>query len=278
MTQPTPPPRRAYPSDLSNEEWAAIEPLIPPAKAHPNLQVPLHSRREIMNAIRYRTRTGCSWRMLPHDFPPWHTVYNTYDLWAKTGVMKDINDEFAARARTLEGRGEEPTAAILDSQSVKGTVQSRDCGYDAGKKVKGRKRHVLVDTLGFILALAITPASVQDRDMAGPVVERALLEHSYIHKVWADGIYTGQVIEDLRQTVDIEVVKRPRDASGFVVLPRRWVVERTFGWMERFRLLSREYERTVSSSTADIYCAMSMILARRITSAYRSSAEHHGSA
>jgi len=253
-----------------------IEPLIPPAKAHPNLQVPKHSRREIMNAIRYRTRTGCSWRMLPHDFPPWKTVSNTYDLWAQTGVMKDVNDELARRTRAREGRGEEPTAAILDSQSVKGSVQARDSGYDAGKKVKGRKRHVLVDTLGLILALAVTAASVQDRDMAGPVVRQALLEHSYIHKVWTDGIYTGQAIEDLRQIVDIEVVKRPKEASGFVVLPRRWVVERTLGWTERFRLLSREYERTVSSSCADIYCAMSMILARRLTSAYRSSDKHHG--
>ena len=275
MTPATTPSRRAYPSDLTDEEWAAIEPLIPPAKAHPNLQVPLHSRREIMNAIRYRTRTGCSWRMLPHDFPPWHTIHNTYDLWAKTGVMKQINDELATKARVLKGRGEEPTAAILDSQSVKGSVQCRDSGYDAAKKVKGRKRHVLVDTMGLILALKITPASVQDRDMAGPVVKQALLEHSYIHKVWTDGVYTGQVIDALRNIVDVEVVKRT-DATGFVVLPRRWVVERTLGWTERFRLLSREYERTVSSSSADIYCAMSMILTRRLTSAYRLSQEHHG--
>jgi putative transposase len=190
--------------------------------------------------------------------------------------MKHINDELARRARAREGRGEEPTAAILDSQSVKGSVQARDCGYDAAKKIKGRKRHVLVDTLGFILALAITAACVQDRDMAGPVVRQALLEHSYIHKVWTDGVYTGQVIEELRQTVDVEVVKRPYDANGFVILPRRWVVERTLGWTERFRLLSREYERTTSSSCADIYCAMSMILARRITSAYRPSDEYHG--
>lgn len=274
MTHPGAPPRRAYPSDLTDKEWEVIEPLIPPAKAYPNLQKPIHSRREIMNAIRYRTRTGCSWRMLPHDFPPWKTVNNTYDLWAKTGVMKHVNDELAMRARSREGRGKEPTAAILDSQSVKGSVQSRDCGYDAGKKVKGRKRHILVDTLGFILALAVTPASVQDRDMAGPVVKQALLEHSYIRKVWTDGIYTGQAIEDLRQVVDVEVVKR--SSSSFVVLPRRWVVERTFGWTERFRLLSREYERTVSSSSADIYCAMSMILTRRLASVYRPSGKRHG--
>lgn len=258
--------RKMYPTDFSDKEWKIIEPLVPPAIAHPNLQEPKHSRREILNAIRYRTRTGCAWRLLPHDFPPWKTVFNTYRGWAKNGTMKFINDALTEQVRLQEGRNLEPTAAILDSQSVKGTVQSEGAGYDAGKKVKGRKRHILVDVLGLILAIVVTPASVQDRDGAVPVLEQASLEHSHLQTVWVDGVYNGAVLEQLgkRTNIKIEMVKRTDDMSGFVVLPRRWVVERTFGWMERFRLLNREYERTVSSSTADVFHAMCTIMCRRL--------------
>ena len=149
---------------------------------------------------------------------------------------------------------------------MKGSAQGGGYGYDAGKKVKGRKRHLLVDVLGLVLVVVITPASVQDRDGAVPVVENAALEHSHIQKIWADSVYNGRQIEDVekRTGIDIEVVKRTDYMSGFVVLPRRWVVERTFGWMERFRLLNREYERTVTSSTADVYQAMIMIMNRRL--------------
>jgi transposase len=182
--------------------------------------------------------------------------------------MHVVHEELRDRVRVLEGRSAEPTAAIIDSQSVKGSAQGGEYGYDAGKKVKGRKRHILVDVLGLILALVITPASVQDRDGAVPVIERAALEHSSIQKIWADGAYKGSVIQALQERtgIDIEVVKRTDDMSGFVVLPRRWVVERTFGWMERYRLLNREYERTVTSSRDGVLHAMSMILLRRITS------------
>lgn len=260
--------RKAYPSDLTDAEWELLEPLIPPRIAHPNLQVPIHSTRELMNAIRYRTRTGCAWSSLPHDFPPSSTVFKAYQKWARTGVLKDVHDELRVQARKLEARNEEPTAGVVDSQCVKGSAQGKGYGYDAGKKVKGRKRHIVVDVLGFILALAITPASVQDRDGAAPVVEQAAREFPTIRKIWADGAYTGQIIEDLRErtSIDIELVEKRKDVSGFVVIRRRWVVERTFGWMERFRLLSREVERTVASSSADVYNAMTMILLRRITS------------
>jgi putative transposase len=262
------PARRPYPSDLTDQEWEVLKPWIPPAIAHRNLQVPKHSRREIMNAIRYRTRTGCAWRLLPHDFPPWKTVFNTFREWAKAGVINVVHDELRERVRVAEGRNTEPTAAVVDSQSVKGSAQGGDYGYDAGKKVKGRKRHILVDVLGLIVALSITPASTQDRDGAVPVIERAAIEHSSIKKIWTDGAYTGSAIQELRERtgIDIEIVKRTDDMSGFVVLPHRWVVERTFGWMERFRLLSREYERTVTSSRDGVLHAMSMILLRRITS------------
>lgn len=258
--------RAPYPSDISDGEWEILKPLVPPAIAHPNLQEPIHSRREIMNAIRYRTRTGCSWRSLPHDFPPWKTVYNTYREWARDGTMKHIHDALTEQVRLQEGRQLEPTAAILDSQSVKGSAQGGGYGYDAGKKVRGRKRHILVDVLGLILAIVVTPASVQDRDGAVPVIERAALEHSQLQKVWVDGAYNGRVLDALaeRTHIDIEMVKRTDDMTGFVVLPRRWVVERTFGWMERFRLLNREYERTVSSSTADVFHAMCTLMCRRL--------------
>lgn len=258
--------RQAYPSDISDAEWKILEPLVPPAIAYPNLQEPKHDRREIVNAIRYRTRTGCAWRMLPHDFPPWKTVYNTFREWAKDGTMKTINDAFVEMVRLQEGRNLEPTAGILDSQSVKGSPQVSGYGYDAGKKVKGRKRHVLVDVLGLVLAVVVTSAAVQDRDGAAPVIETAALEHSQLQKVWADGAYHGRVIDELeeRTGIDIELVKRTDDMSGFVVLPRRWVVERTFGWMERFRLLNREYERTVESSTANVFNAMIMVMGRRL--------------
>lgn len=267
--------RPTYPTDYSDAEWEIVKPLVPPAIAYPNLQVPIHSRREILNAIRYRTRTGCAWRLLPHDFPTWKTVYNTYRRWAKSGIMNVIHDYLVEQVRLQEGRNLEPTAAILDSQSVKGSVQSEGSGYDAGKKVKGRKRHILVDVLGLILAVVVTPASVQDRDGAVPVLERAALEHSNLQKVWVDGAYTGGVLGRLaeRTNIDIEMVKRTDDMSGFVVLPRRWVVERTFGWMERFRLLNREYERTVSSSTADVFHAMCTIMCRRLAVA-RSNDSH----
>lgn len=259
--------RPAYPSDLTDREWEVLKPWIPPAIAHRNLQVPKHSRREILNAIRYRTRTGCAWRLLPHDFPPWKTVYNTFREWAKTGVMKVVHDELREQARVLEGRSTEPTAAIIDSQCVKGSAQGGGYGYDAGKKVKGRKRHILVDVLGLIIAIVITPASVQDRDGAVPVIKQAALEHSYIQKIWTDGGYTGEVMQRLRDStgIDIEMIKRT-DIGKFVVLPRRWVVERTFGWMERYRLLSREYERTITSSRDDVFHAMTMVLLRRISS------------
>jgi len=259
-------PRRAYPTDFSDQEWATLEPLVPQAIAYPNLQQPVHSRRENMNAIRYRTRTGCAWRLLPHDFPPWKTVYNTYREWARNGTVKAIHDTLTEQVRVAAGRNVEPTAGIIDSQSVKGSAQGGDYGYDAGKKVRGPKRHILVDVLGLVLAVVVTPASVQDRDGAVPVIRRAALEHSSITKIWADGAYNGAVINELREStgIDIEMVKRTDDMAGFVVLPRRWVVERTFGWMERFRLLNREYERTVSSSTADVFHAMCMVLGRRL--------------
>jgi putative transposase len=267
--------RKSYPTDLTDEEWAILEPLIPAAIAYPNLQEPVHARREIVDAIRYRVRTGCAWRLLPHDFPPWKTVYNTHRKWAKSGAMKLANDALRERVRELEGRAAEPSAAIVDSQSVKGSVQTCDAGFDAGKKVKGRKRHVLVDVLGLIIVLMITSASVQDRDGAASLLEQAALEYSSIRKVWADGAYNGEAIDRVQKktNIEVQVVKRSDAAKGFVVLPRRWVVERTFGWLERFRLLNREYERTITSSQANVFHASCVLMCRRLAAAGTASSD-----
>ncbi|MFI5297989.1 MAG: IS5 family transposase [Polyangiales bacterium] len=258
--------RRSYDSDLTDEDWAEIEALVPTPQAWPNLQEPKHSAREMMNAIRYKTRTGVAWRSLPHDFPPWQTVARRYLTWVAAGVFDTVHDHLRARVRVAEGRREEPTAAILDSQSVKSTDVGGPCGFDAGKKVKGRKRHLLVDVLGLLLVAIITPASVQDRDGGALVLREAHREYPTLEHVWVDGAYNGPQIESVRSDTGLRVdmVKRSDDVKGFAVLPRRWVVERTNGWLGKFRILSKEYERSATSSRADVLLAMTSIMLNRL--------------
>lgn len=191
----------------------------------------------------------------------------------ETGLRRAPRGGSSARRTQRRAHGSSTRQSKRQGQRAR-----RSYGYDAEKKVKGRKRHVLVDVLGFILVLVITSASVQDRDGAAPVIEQTALAHLNIQKIWVDGAYTGEVIQRLREEtgIDIEVVRRTDDIRGFLVLPRRWVVERTLGWLERFRLLNREYERAVTSSSADVYCAMSMILTQWITSAYSPSGKPCG--
>lgn len=266
-TSSTPPRlRRAYPSDLSDAQWAVLQDLVPPAVEFPNLQKPIHDRREIVNAILYRIRTGCAWRMLPNDFPPWNTVYNTYARWSARGDFEVIHNALRDSVRQMEGRLSEPTAGIMDSQTAKGSVQSEGAGFDAAKKTKGRKRHVLIDTLGLLLVVLVTSGNVQDRDAVRPIVHRAAMLHSNMTKIWADGGYQGDRVRKTghESGIDIEIVKRSDDMSGFVVLPRRWVVERTFGWLERCRIFSREYERTETSSKSNVFIAMSALMLRRL--------------
>ncbi len=246
-----------------------FEHLVPEAIAHPNLQQPIHSRREIMNAIRYRTRTGCAWRLLPHDFPPWQTVYNTYRGWAKSGAVKVIHDALVERVRVATGREVEPTAGIIDSQSVKGSAQGGDYGYDAGKKVRGRKRHILVDTIGMVLIAVVHAASTQDRDGARAVIERLKHRFTRLRLMWADGGYAGALVEWVanwrpRNPLRLEIVKRSDDAKGFVVLPRRWVVERTFAWLSFHRRLSKDYEALPETSEMMIYVAMIRLMLARL--------------
>ena len=256
--------RSGYPSDISDAQWALVSPLLPPQKpGGVDRQVDL---RQILNAIFYRTRTGCSWEMLPNDFPPKSTVYEYYRNWQKDGTWSRIHDAMRSRVRAQRGKKPEASAALIDSQSVKTTETRGERGYDGGKKTKGRKRHLLVDTLGLIMCIVITAASVQDRDGAKLVFQQAADQQPQVETVWADSGYSGKLVgwTDDNCPWTLEVVRRPRDQVGFEVLPKRWIVERTFGWLNKFRLLSKEYEATLQSSKADIEIAMIQIMIRRL--------------
>jgi putative transposase len=256
--------RRAYLTDLSDEQWAILERELPPAPGGGRKRTV--NLREVVNAILYRLRTGCSWEMLPHDFPPNSTVFEYFARWRNDGTWERLHDALRRDVRKQDGREATASAAIVDSQSAKTTETRGERGYDAGKKVKGRKRHILVDTLGLLIAVVITAASVQDRDGAKLVFQQARGE-TRLELIWADGGYAGKLVDTTRQTFGwkLEIVKRSDDVKGFKVLPHRWIVERTFGWLGRYRLFCREHEATLASSRADIHLAMTHIMLRRLT-------------
>jgi putative transposase len=222
--------------------------------------------REIVNALLYLSRTGCQWRMLPHDLPPWETVYAYFKQWRDDGTWERLNRELRIEVRLNEGKDAEPSAAIVDSQSVKTTETSGERGYDAGKKINGIKRHLLVDTLGMILTVMVLTADIQDRDGARKLLAKAKGHFPRLQKIWADGGYAGTLIDWVKELCGwiLEIVKRSDTAKGFEILPHRWIVERTFGWLNRARRLSKNYERLTASSEAMVYLAMLPLMTRRL--------------
>jgi putative transposase len=259
---------RNYPSDLRVEQWQLIEPLLPPpSKVGAKRTI---DRRRIVEAICYVNREGCSWRALPKDFPNWRTVYGVFWVWRQTGVWKRVHDALRDRVRQAEGREVSPSAASLDSQTVKTTEAGGDRGYDAGKKINGRKRHIVVDTLGLILAVAVHSAAIQDYDGARLVLARLSAlgaRFKRLKLIWADSAYGRNGLPEwVKSTCGwiVQTVLRPVGVKGFVVLPRRWVVERTFAWIGRCRRHSKDYERTTESSEAMIYISMIQLMSRRL--------------
>jgi transposase len=266
--------RRAccYPSDMTGAEWAVCEPLLPaPAWLAGRGGRPASwCMRDIVDAIRYLTHNGPVWRALPADFPPAGTVYWWLDKWQADGSAERMHDDLRERIRLAAGRARQPSAAVIDSQSVKGSemVARARRGYDAGKKINGTKRHIAVDALGLLLTVLVTAASVQDRDAARPLLWNLRRAFPSVRLAWADGGYAGKLVTwartRLKPKLTLEIVKRPDDLHTFQVLPRRWVVERTLSWITRHRRTVRDYERRAAHHETYIYWAMIIIMTRRL--------------
>lgn len=257
-----------YASDVTDAEWHLLVPLLPFSK---RLGRPRRTDiREVVNALLYIGSTGCQWRFLPKDFPPFSTVQKYFYRWRDEGILRAINNTLVMAARALEDKQPSPTAGVIDSQSVKTTESGAIRGFDAGKKINGRKRHIVVDTLGLMVALVIHSAGIQDRDGAPAVLKTILKRWPWLRHIFADGGYAGPKLKGKLEKVGkftLEIIKRSDQAEGFELLPRRWVVERTFAWLGRSRRLAKDFEKTIASAEAWVYIANIRLLTRRIARA-----------
>jgi transposase len=261
-----------YPSDLTDAQWVLLGPeaeaVMAELRRGPGGRPMEHDLRAVLDAIGYVTRYGIEWRALPVDFPPWEAVYAFFERWNSRGLPHGLVERLRGRLRVAYGRAELPTAGSIDSQSVKAadTVGAASRGFDGGKKINGRKRHIAVDTLGLLLSVVVTAASVQDRDGAFRLLALLRERFSTITLVWADGGYAGRLVSWAHQVLalSVTIVKRSDDSTGFVVLPRRWVVERTFGWLLRYRRLVRDYERRPEHHEAMVLWATVTIMTRQL--------------
>jgi transposase len=265
--------RRAYRSDLSDARWVLVEPVLSAwrqarAGAGLGLSEPVHNLREIVNAILHVNRTGIAWEYLPHDFPPCKTVYDYYAKWEADGTTEAIHELLRRKVREQAGRSPEPTAAIIDARVVKASSNAPEAtqGYDAGKRTKGRKQHIATDTLGLLLAVVITAASVQDTNGGKDVVSRLAARHPTVTAGWVDGGYkAGFLAHAADAGISFAVVQKDPGQKGFAPLPRRWAVERTLGWLVLHRRLVRDYETLPERSATMIYWAMIDNMSKRLT-------------
>jgi transposase len=263
--------QRCYPSDTTAAEWALIEPLLPVAACLTERggRPEKHPRREIVDAIRYLVDNGCKWRAIPADFPPWRTVYGFFARWAAAGVVNYLRDQLRRAIRIASGKCAQAVTIILDSQSVKAaeTVAKADRGYDAAKKINGRKRHLAVDSRGLPVMVLVTSAALTDRNVARDLLWRLRIVHPELTLAFADSAYSGEIVPWAGKFLDLtlKVVTRPKNQKGFVVLPRRWVVERTLSWIMRARRNARDYERLAQHSEAHITWAAVTLMTRRLS-------------
>lgn len=259
-----------YETSLTDRQWAVIEPLLPVRNPRHGGRPLKFDRRLILDTILYVLRTGCAWRLVPHDLAPWDAAYRWFAAWSADGTWRRVHETLRERAREDDGRDQQPTAAVLDSQSAKSAEGGEAIGYDAGKRVRGRKRHLLVDTGGLVLHRVVHAASVQDRAGARLVLHDLHAQFPELALVWVDGGYVNSVDAGLvawaerEEDLELVVVPRNADVRGFQVLPRRWVVERTFGWLARCRRLARDYERKTAHAEAMIDVAMIRLMAARL--------------